>query len=46
MNDVCNSVTPPSPHVFVSVDFKTLTGPVSCLESISLELIDSKGVRG
>ena len=44
MKEVCELVTPPSPLFFVSVDFRGLTRPASCLESISLELIDSKGV--
>ena len=44
MKEVCNSVTPPSPLFFVSVDFRGFRVAVSCLESISLELIDS--IRG
>jgi hypothetical protein len=37
-------VTPPSPLFLKSGDFRGFMGAVSYLESIGLELIDSKGV--
>jgi hypothetical protein len=44
MKGDCKLVTPPSPLFLKSGDFRGFTGAVSCLESIGLELIDSKGV--
>ncbi len=46
MNRNCKLVTPPSPLLFASGDSRGVRVPVSCSESISLELIDSKGVGG
>jgi hypothetical protein len=42
---VCKLVTPPSPLFLKVIDCRGFTGPVSCLESISLKPIDTKGVR-
>jgi hypothetical protein len=44
MKEDCKLVTPPSPLFLKSGDFRGFMGAVSCLESIGLELIDSKGV--
>jgi hypothetical protein len=44
MKEDCKLVTPPSPPFLISGDSRGFTGAASCLESISFELIDSKGV--
>ncbi len=46
MKGDCKVVTPPSPLFLISGDSRGFMGPVICLESISLELIDSKGLSG
>jgi len=46
MKGDCKVVTPPSPLFLISGDFRGFRGAVSRLESISLELIDSKGLSG
>ena len=38
-------VTPPPPLFLKSGDSRGVKGPASCLKSISLKVIDCKGVR-
>jgi len=46
MKGDCKVVTPPSPLFLISGDSRGFTGAVSCLESISFKVIDSKGLSG